>query len=213
MKILKSHGIDSGTVANISVSQLQQKIESIEQFREEVNTIKAESLGWKEGMDCFASEKEVARAQLSSVESQLQGMKEKSSTQARKIEAFEARLASELAKAKSEAENAKAEADAIVAVYQADAEVQASEASETAQTQAYWIVELTKCQSRRKTLEEIHARGFDLTNEIAEAREHEAEARALATSDDDDDEGSKSGSENGEDIDVEEAAPGGDQEP
>ncbi|XP_070035638.1 uncharacterized protein [Nicotiana tomentosiformis] len=143
-------------------------------------------------------------------------MKEKISVQARKIEELKARLASELAKDKSEVENAKAEADAIVAVYRADAEavqVQAREASETAQTRAYWIAELAKCQSRRETLEKIQARGFDLTNEIAKAREHEAEAGVLATFDDDDDDGSKSGSENGEDLDVKEAAPRGDQEP
>ncbi|XP_070042816.1 uncharacterized protein [Nicotiana tomentosiformis] len=216
MKIIKAHGLDSGTVANISISQLQQKIERIEQFREEVDTIKVESLEWNEGMDRFAAEKETARAQLSSVESQLQGMKERSSTQARKIEELEARLASELAKAKSEAEKAKAKANAIVAVYQADAEatqVQVREASESAQTRAYWIVELAKCQFQRETLKEIHARGFDLTNEIEKAREYEAETIVLATSDDDDDDGSKSGSENGEDLDVEEAATGGDQEP
>nr|XP_016459664.1 PREDICTED: agamous-like MADS-box protein AGL81 [Nicotiana tabacum] len=62
MKILKAPGLDSGTMANISISQLQQKIERIEQFREEVDQIKAESLGWKEGMDRFAAEKETARA-------------------------------------------------------------------------------------------------------------------------------------------------------
>ncbi|XP_070056633.1 filament-like plant protein 3 [Nicotiana tomentosiformis] len=146
VKILKAHGLDSGTMDNISISQLQQKIERIEQFCEEVDTIKVESLGWKEGMVRFAAEKEVARAQLSSVESQLQGMKEKSSTQARKIEELEA----------------------------------------------------------REKLEEIHARCFDLTNEIIEAREHEIEAGALATSDDDDDDDvSKSESEEREDLDVE----------
>ncbi|XP_070054305.1 uncharacterized protein [Nicotiana tomentosiformis] len=167
-------------------------------------------------MDRFAAKKETARAQLSSIESQLQGVKEKSLTQAREIEELEARLAFELAKAKSEAKKAKAEADAIVVVYRASAEAaqaQAREASESAHTRAYWIAELAKCQSRRETLEEIHARGFDLTNEIAKSKEHEAKARALATSDDDDHEGSKSGSENGEDLDVEEATPGGDQEP
>ncbi|XP_070040497.1 uncharacterized protein [Nicotiana tomentosiformis] len=167
-------------------------------------------------MDYFDAEKETARAQLSSVESQRQGMKERSLTQARKIEELEARLASELAKAKYEAEKAKAEMDVIVAVYRADAEaaqVQAREAYESTHTRAYWIAELAKCQSRRETLEEIHARGFDLTNGIAKARNHEAESGALATSDDDDDDGSKSGSENGEDLDVEEAAPEGDQEP
>ncbi|XP_070046859.1 protein MLP1 homolog [Nicotiana tomentosiformis] len=197
-------------------STLSKKVERIEQFREEVNIIKAESLEWKEGMDCFAAEKETTRAQLSSVKSQLQGMKEKSSAQARKIEELKARLAFELAKAKSEAEKAKVEADVIVAIYRADAEatqVQAREAAKSAQTRAYWIVELAKCQSRRETLEEIHARYFDLTNEIVKARELEAETGALASSDDDDDDGSKSESENGEDLYGEEAALGENYEP
>ncbi|XP_070039575.1 uncharacterized protein [Nicotiana tomentosiformis] len=218
MEILKAHGLDSGTVANISISQLQQKVERIKQLREKVNMMKAETLGRKEGMDRFAAEKETALSKLSSAESQLRGMREKSSAQARKIKELEARLASKLAKAKFEAKKAKAEADAIVAIYRADAEaaqVQAREAAETAQTRAYWIIKLAKCQSRRETLEEIHDRGFDLTDEIVKAREHEAEAGALATYDDDDDDdnGSKSGSENGEDLDGEEATPGEDQEP
>ncbi|XP_070050789.1 uncharacterized protein [Nicotiana tomentosiformis] len=50
---------------------LKRKVERIEQFHKEVNMMKAETLGWKGSMDCFAGEKEVARAQLSSVESQL----------------------------------------------------------------------------------------------------------------------------------------------
>ncbi|XP_070047189.1 nuclear matrix constituent protein 1b-like [Nicotiana tomentosiformis] len=215
MKILKTHGLDSGSEANISISQLQQKLEMIEQLREEVDIIKAETLGWKESMDRLAADKEVVRAQLSLAESQLQGMKERSSVQARKIEELEARLTFELAKAKSEAEKAKAEADAFVAVYRADAEtaqVQARKASETSQTRAYWVVELAKCQSRRETLEEIHARGFDLTEEIKKAKELEAEAGALASDDDDDDE-SKSRSESGEELDGEEASPGDNQEP
>ncbi|XP_070039317.1 uncharacterized protein [Nicotiana tomentosiformis] len=129
-------------------------------------------------------------------ESQLQGMKKKSSAQEKKIVELEARLASELAKAKSEAEKAKAEADAIVVVYRHDAEaaqVQEREATETTQIRAYWIAKLTKGQSRRETLEEIHTRGFDLTNEIIKARENEADAGALASSDDDDDAERKSG--------------------
>ncbi|XP_070040586.1 uncharacterized protein [Nicotiana tomentosiformis] len=151
-------------------------------------------------MDRFAAEKEVARAQLSSTENQLQSMKEKSSAQVRRIEELEARLAYELATAKSDAQKAKADADAFVAVYRADAEVaqvQAREAAETTDTRAYWAAELTKCRSRRETLEEIHARGFDLTGEIKRAKELEADAEALASDDDDDDDdddGSKSGS-------------------
>ncbi|XP_070035671.1 uncharacterized protein [Nicotiana tomentosiformis] len=164
-------------------------------------------------MDRLAAEKETARAQLSSSESKLQGMKEKISVQARKIEELEAWLASKLAKAKLEAEKAKAEADAFVAVYRADAkatQVQAKKAAETAQTRVYWVAELAKCQSRRETLEEIHARGFDLTEEIKKAKELEANAGALASNDDDD--RSKSGSESGEEPDGEETAPGENQE-
>ncbi|XP_070047271.1 uncharacterized protein [Nicotiana tomentosiformis] len=127
IKILKTHGFDSRPEANILISQLQQKLEMIGQLLEEVDIIKAETLGWKEGMDRLAAEKEAARAQLSSAKSQFQGMKERSSVQARKIEDLEARLASELAKAKSKAEKAKAEADAFVAVYRANAEAAQAE--------------------------------------------------------------------------------------
>ncbi|XP_070054872.1 KNR4/SMI1 homolog [Nicotiana tomentosiformis] len=143
-------------------------------------------------------------------------MKEKSPVQARKIEELETRLASELAKAKSEAETAKAEAESFVAVYRADAEaakVQAKKAAETTQTRAYWVAELAKCQSRRETLEEIHARGFDLIEEIQKTKEVEVVAGSLASDDDDDDDdGSKSVSESGEEPDGEETAPGNKQE-
>ncbi|XP_070046994.1 uncharacterized protein [Nicotiana tomentosiformis] len=175
---------EEGSEANISISQLQQKLETIGQLREEVVIIRAETMGWKDGMDRLATEKETVRAQLSSNASQLQGMKEKSLVQARRIEELEARLSSELAKAKSDAEKAKSYMDALVAVYRADAEaaqVQAREAAETANTRAHWVVELAKCQSRRETLEEIHTQGFDLTEEIKRAKELEADAEALAS--------------------------------
>ncbi|XP_070051318.1 uncharacterized protein [Nicotiana tomentosiformis] len=185
------------------LAKLQQKIERIEQFRKEVDTIRAESLGWKESMDRLTAEKETARAQLSSVESQLQGMKEKSSIQAKKIEELEARLSSELAKAKFETEKTKTEVEEIVVVYRADAEatqVQAKEAIETARTRAYWVAELAKCQSRRETLKEIHARDFDFIEEIIKAKELEAETGALASDDD-------AESKSREDFDEEKAAP------
>ncbi|XP_070031853.1 uncharacterized protein [Nicotiana tomentosiformis] len=206
-------------MANFSVSQLQQKIEMIGILREEVDVIRAESLNWKEGMDRFATEKETARAQLLSAENQLQKMKEKNLVQARRIEELEARLASELAKAESDAEKAKADADALVAVYQADteaAQVQAREAVETADTRAHWVAELAKCRPRRETLEEIHAQGFNLVEEIKRAKELEAVAEALVSDDDDDDndddDGSKSGSENGGEPDREGTALGDNQE-
>ncbi|XP_070043098.1 uncharacterized protein [Nicotiana tomentosiformis] len=160
----------------------QDQTDLTKQLREEVDIIKEETLGWKEGIDRLAVEKEIVRAQFSSAESQLQGMKERSSVQARTIEDLEAWLTSELAKAKSEAEKAKAEVEAFVVVYRADAEA----------------------------AQEIHARGFDLTEEIKKAKELEAESGALAF---DDDDKSKSGSESGEELDGEEVSPGDNQEP
>ncbi|XP_070031455.1 uncharacterized protein [Nicotiana tomentosiformis] len=96
-----------------------------------------------------------------------------------------------------------------MAIYRADteaAQVQVRKAAKTDQTRAYWIANFTKCQSRRDTLEEIYARGFDLTEEIIKAKELKADARALASDDDDDDDESKSGSESGEELDGEETA-------
>ncbi|XP_070034425.1 uncharacterized protein [Nicotiana tomentosiformis] len=195
----------------------QQKLEVIGLLRKEDDTIWAETLGWKNGMDRLAAENETARAQLLSAESQLQGIKERSSVQARKIKELEARLASELAKAKAEEEKAKADTDAFMAIYRANAEsaqIQAREAVETAQTRAHWIAELARCQSRRETLEDIHARVFDLSEEIKRAKELEDDAGALASDDDDDDDddGSKSGFESGEEPDGEETIPEDNQE-
>ncbi|XP_070051305.1 uncharacterized protein [Nicotiana tomentosiformis] len=123
-------------MANLLVSQLQQILEMIGKLRKEVDVIKAESLKCKGNMDRFSAEKEVARAQLSLVENQLQSLKEKNSVQARKTEELEAQLASELANAK----RTKADADAFVAVYRANAEAAQShtrEVAETARTRAH----------------------------------------------------------------------------
>ncbi|XP_070054876.1 uncharacterized protein [Nicotiana tomentosiformis] len=132
---------------------------------------------------------------------QLRSVKKKGLVQAKKIDELETRLA----KAKAEVESSKVLADKSIAIYQADAEaaqIEAQEAAKTADARAHWVAELAKCRSQRETLEEIHARGFDLTDEVKKAKELEAEAEALA-SDDDDDDGSKSRSEDGEDLDQE----------
>ncbi|XP_070029068.1 uncharacterized protein [Nicotiana sylvestris] len=127
----------------------------------------------------------------------------------RKIEELKARLAAELAKFKSEAEKAKAGVEAIVAVDQSDAEAsqaQVRESVEATENRAFWIAELAKCQSRRETLKEIHARGFGLTDDIRKAKELEDDAKELTSSDNDDNAGSKSGSESGDGHDGEGAA-------
>ncbi|XP_019237444.1 PREDICTED: uncharacterized protein LOC109217636 [Nicotiana attenuata] len=130
-------------------------------------------------------------------------MKEESLAQAKKIDELETRLSADLEKAASEAKRVKADADVVVAVYRADAEAanaQAKEISDAAQVRSSCVAEHAKCQSRRETLEEIHARGFDLSADIENAKVLEAEAKAFLS--DDDDAGSASGSENGEDEEV-----------
>ncbi|XP_070034250.1 uncharacterized protein [Nicotiana tomentosiformis] len=171
-----------------------------------VDAVKAGTEEWIKNMDRLASEKEATRAQLASVETQLRSSKEKALVQAKNIEEFQSRLGSvtsdreklalELAAAKSEVEIAMANADAMVVIYRSDAEV--------AQ-----VVEHAKCQSRRETLEEIRARGFDLIADIENAKELEAEARVLAFPDDDDT-GSMSGSESEEGLESEDVALGED---
>nr|XP_033513597.1 protein DMR6-LIKE OXYGENASE 2-like [Nicotiana tomentosiformis] len=46
--------------------ELQQKLETIGKLREEVDMIRADTMGWKDGMDRLAVENETVRAQLSS---------------------------------------------------------------------------------------------------------------------------------------------------
>ncbi|XP_070042877.1 uncharacterized protein [Nicotiana tomentosiformis] len=190
---------------------VQRKLDVIGRLREEVDAVKAEAEAWTKNIDRLASEKEVARAQLASAETQLQSLKEKALVQTKKIEEFQYRLgsatsdreklATELAAAKLEVEMATTNADAMVAVYRFD--------SKAAQARANWVAEHAKCHSRRETLEEIHARGFDLTAEIENAKELEAEARVLAFPNDDDS-GSMSGSESGEGLESEDVVPGED---
>ncbi|XP_070054588.1 protein NETWORKED 1B-like [Nicotiana tomentosiformis] len=160
MILLKAYGLDTRTMAKFSVSQLQQKIEMIG---------KVSLGGRRDKSGVFAVERRHGEA--------------------RRINELETWLAFILAKAESDAEKAKDDADALVAVYRADAEaaqVQAREAAEIADTRVHCVAELAKCRSRRETLEEIHARGFDLAEEIKRAKELKADAEALVSDDGDD---------------------------
>ncbi|XP_070035106.1 uncharacterized protein [Nicotiana tomentosiformis] len=151
-----------------------QKAELVEQLHEEAKMKEAETLGWKQSIDRLASEKDAVRAQLSSVERQLQSVK----------------------------------AEVLVASYRADAEAAntwAKEILDAAEVRLSRIADHARRQSRRETLEEVHARVFDLTADIDSAKVLEDEAGALLS----DDEDSASGSESGGDEDEapEDAAP------
>ncbi|XP_019255154.1 PREDICTED: intraflagellar transport protein 81 homolog [Nicotiana attenuata] len=207
--LLKEYGLYPPVEANTFISQLQQKLERIELLRGEVDQVKADYDRWKENMDRLAAEKEAALAKLASVEVELRGAKEKGSAQAKRIEELEAMLA----EAKAEVGETKIAADKSIAVYLADAEADQTQLRE-ASARERRSNDLAKCQSRRETLKEIHARGFDLSEEIAKAKALEADARFLvsSSSSDVDDESSQGRFDNDEGLE-EEAAPKGETSP
>ncbi|XP_070017244.1 uncharacterized protein [Nicotiana sylvestris] len=152
--ILKEYGLlGSTSEAKTSISQLQQKLDMIGQLRGEVDQVKVDYHRWKESMDQLAADKEVATAQLASVETQVRGVKAKGLAQTKKKEEDAAAIQAELREA-------------------SDREKQSND--------------LAKCQALRETLKEIHARGFDLAEDIAEAKAREIDARFLVSSDDED---------------------------
>ncbi|XP_070018271.1 uncharacterized protein [Nicotiana sylvestris] len=102
---------------------------------------------------------------------EFQSVKEERLTRSRKIEELEAKFAVELAKAKSEAE-------AFISSYRDDAEAantRSKEISTAAEVNLSCSLYHARRQSRRETLEEVHARGFDLSADIEKAKTLEEE--------------------------------------
>ncbi|XP_019259376.1 PREDICTED: uncharacterized protein LOC109237518 [Nicotiana attenuata] len=139
-------------------------------------------------MDRLSADKEAALAQLASAETQLRSAKVKNLAQAKKIEELEAKLAevgAEVAEAKAEVEKTKAMADKTITVYLRDAEVVQAELREASDREKR-VSDLAKCKSWKETLEEIHTRGFDLTNEIDQAKALEGDSKFVVCFDDED---------------------------
>nr|XP_016435406.1 PREDICTED: myosin heavy chain, embryonic smooth muscle isoform-like [Nicotiana tabacum] len=162
-------------------------VEQIDQLRADMDAVEAEE--WRGRTDCLALEKQTARALSTSAEVQLRATREKAEARSQKIEELQSQLSSivsdrdtlakELMAAKSVVEVTKADADEMVAQYKADAE-------ET-QDQLKDITEYVRWQSQREALEEIHARGFDLSSEFKSAMGFEAKTKKLAYPEDKED--------------------------
>ncbi|XP_009594091.1 uncharacterized protein [Nicotiana tomentosiformis] len=183
--------------------QVLQNPYRIDQLRAEMDEVKAMAEEWKGKMDQLASETDTAREKLALTEVQLRVAREKAEAQTQKIEDLQSQLGSTVAEQdtldkelkidKSAVEITRADAAQMVAQYIADAK--------TAQDRLKVIVEYMKWQSRREDLEKVHARGFELSVEIKNAKRLEAEVKKLA--DPGDEEGSEGSdeSEGGEDSD------------
>nr|XP_033511251.1 uncharacterized protein LOC117276034 [Nicotiana tomentosiformis] len=77
VKIFEVSDEELSSVTNERNPQVKQKVDQISQLRDEMDVVKAETDEWRGRMDRIASEKEVARAQLTSAEVQLRATKEK----------------------------------------------------------------------------------------------------------------------------------------
>ncbi|XP_070001997.1 uncharacterized protein [Nicotiana sylvestris] len=192
----------------VELAQFHQKADLEAQLWEELKMKEAKTLGWRQGMDNLTSEKETLREQIASLEHQLRGVKEESLARGLNIDELKARSAAELAKAKSNVEG-------IMTSYRADAEaanVREKEIYFAAEDKLSSTFEHARRKSRRITLEEVHARSFDLPTDIETTKILEEEATALLFDDDDSASGSESegdGDEVPEDDAFKDATPEG----
>ncbi|XP_070045985.1 uncharacterized protein [Nicotiana tomentosiformis] len=206
----KREGIEASRTAElVTVEEVQPQTEATALHREASSKYRAELARCEADLKKLTEERDALKLlyvqnkeEIMSIRAKLtRAHQDQTELIERKVEELETRLATELARATSEAE-------ALVASYRADAEAantRAKEFSDAAEVRLFCVAEHARRQSRRETLQEVHARGFDLTTDIESAKVSEDEAGALLS----DDEDSASGSENGGDEDKapEDAAP------
>ncbi|XP_070054756.1 uncharacterized protein [Nicotiana tomentosiformis] len=97
VKIFEVSNEDLAMATNDQPSQVQKKIDRIDQFQAEMNEVQAMADGRKSKMDQLVSEKETAQAQLASVEVQLRVAKEKFGKQSQLNDELRSQLSSALA--------------------------------------------------------------------------------------------------------------------
>ncbi|XP_019266751.1 PREDICTED: uncharacterized protein LOC109244162 [Nicotiana attenuata] len=140
-------------------------------------------------MDTLVVAKNDALAKVLSPEVQLWNAQGSNLVQASRIAELEAGLAKAKAKVvevRAEAREIQDKADRTVAIYlkdATDAQMELKGASDREKRSN----DYARCRSRRETLEEVHAKGFDLSEEIKQAKEDEADTKFILSSDDDDD--------------------------
>nr|XP_016472409.1 PREDICTED: flagellar attachment zone protein 1-like [Nicotiana tabacum] len=165
VKVFEVRNEELVMVANNTTSQVQQKIDLIDQLRAEMNEVQAMADGWKSKMDVMDSEKETAKAKLASVEVQLQMAKEKADKWSQPNDNLRAQLSSavtdrdalsrEYEAVESKLDTTSVDAEEMVAQYKADVE------------------------AAERDFEEIHVRCFDLLAEIEEGKNSEDKAKKL----------------------------------
>ncbi|XP_070014989.1 MAR-binding filament-like protein 1-1 [Nicotiana sylvestris] len=212
VKIFEAKNEHLVMVANSTTSQVQQKIELINQLWAEIDEAKATNEVWNGRMNLLASEKEIMKAELASVENKLWIAKDKADKWSRLNDDLREQLNSfvidrdalgrEYAALRSKLDTTSADTKEMMAQHKAD--------MEATETRLKTKTEYIKRLSRRETLEEIHAHSFGLSSKIEEARRLKAEENELYEPQSHEVFESSEGSE-GSDISGNESSPGEDQ--
>ncbi|XP_070011273.1 uncharacterized protein [Nicotiana sylvestris] len=173
-------GDGSGEI-NVSIFQLESKTEELERLWGEVVRANREFNELKAQVDAQVAAKEGVLAKTSTLEVQVRNAYANDSVRANMI----TRLESELLRAKAEVVNARVEtvmsrtrAEQKMMAYLKGAAYARVELREALDHESN-SKEFVKCKSRRETLEEIHAKRFDLSEEIKQAKAEEHDAKFL----------------------------------
>ncbi|XP_070022924.1 uncharacterized protein [Nicotiana sylvestris] len=161
--------------------ELEDKAKELGQLWGKVGQAKCEFNELHVHVSAHFAAKESALAMVSTLEAQIQIVRTNDSARANMI----ARLSSKLSKAKTEVVNVRAEvmisntrAGQKVAAYSKSVIVAKAELKR-ALDRASSSKEYVRCRSRREVLEDIHARGFDLSVEIEQAKGEEYDDKFL----------------------------------
>ncbi|XP_070019810.1 uncharacterized protein [Nicotiana sylvestris] len=148
---------DEGSGSGIGdFSELQEKTGTLERLRDEVNQLRNARAG-----DSFQT------------------------SRIAKLEIYELKLKAEVVDARAEAEEVRSKADKKVAIhlkYVAEAHTKLRGASDRERRSNKYV----RCKSWRETLEEIHGKGFDLSEEIEQGKVDEFDAKLLVSYDESD---------------------------
>ncbi|XP_070004818.1 uncharacterized protein [Nicotiana sylvestris] len=156
----------------------QNKTEDLERLCGEVGQAKYECNDLRAQIDAHIATKKNTLAKASTLEIQLQNARENNSVQTSRIARLESDLSemkAEVMEAGAKVEEIQAKVDRKVAIYLkdvADARAELRGASDWESRSS----EYARCTSRRETLKEIHAKGFDFLEEIEKAKVDEYDA-------------------------------------
>ncbi|XP_070005668.1 uncharacterized protein [Nicotiana sylvestris] len=173
--------------------QLQSKTEDLECLWGEVGHVKYEYNKLKVQIDAHITSKKNALAMASALVVQLRNTRKNSFVQTSKIENIESdllKMKTEVVDTWEEDEEIRAKADKKVAIYLKDV----ADARAELRGDSDWVRrsnEYARCRPRSETLEQIHARGFDLSEEIEQTKVDEYDAKILVSDAEDNEEGAE----------------------